>query len=90
MSKIRCSHILVEKHPKAQEILSELNSGVDFSELARRYSVCPSKKKGGDLGFFAKGQMVKEFERAAFKLKNGEISDIVKTKFGYHIIKRTD
>ncbi len=90
MSKIRCSHILVEKHPKAQEILSELNSGVDFSELARRYSVCPSKKKGGDLGFFAKGQMVKEFERAAFKLKNGEISEIVKTKFGYHIIKRTD
>ncbi|HEQ78102.1 MAG TPA: peptidylprolyl isomerase [Euryarchaeota archaeon] len=90
MSKIRCSHILVEKHPKAQEILSELNSGVDFSELARRYSVCPSKKKGGDLGFFAKGQMVKEFERAAFKLKNGEISDIVKTQFGYHIIKRTD
>jgi len=90
VSKIRCSHILVEKHPKAQEILSELNSGVDFSELARRYSVCPSKKKGGDLGFFAKGQMVKEFERAAFKLKNGEISDIVKTQFGYHIIKRTD
>lgn len=90
MSKIRCSHILVEKHPKAQEILSELNNGVDFSELARRYSVCPSKKKGGDLGFFAKGQMVKEFERVAFKLKNDEISDIVKTQFGYHIIKRTD
>jgi parvulin-like peptidyl-prolyl isomerase len=89
MSKIRVSHILVEKHPKAMEILEELRNGADFEKLAKDNSKCPSKKNGGDLGFFGKGQMVKEFEKAAFNLESGEISDIVKTQFGYHLIKRT-
>ena len=89
VSKIRASHILVEKHSQALKVLEELEKGADFKELTRRYSQCPSKKRGGDPGFFSRGQMVKEFERAAFDLKVGEVSPPVKTQFGYHIIKRT-
>ncbi|MFQ5975844.1 MAG: peptidylprolyl isomerase [Candidatus Hydrothermarchaeales archaeon] len=90
MTKIRASHILVEKHSEAVALIEEIKKGESFAELARKHSICPSRKRGGDLGFFGHGQMVKEFERAAFKLKKGEVSDIVKTKFGYHIIKLTD
>lgn len=89
VSKIRASHILVDKHSKALRILEELKKGEDFKELARRYSQCPSRKRGGDLGFFGRGQMVKEFEQAVFVLKVDEVSPPVKTQFGYHIIKRT-
>lgn len=89
VSKIRASHILVEKHSQALRVLEELKKGADFGELASRYSQCPSRKRGGDLGFFGRGQMVKEFERAAFALKVGEVSQPVKTQFGYHIIKKT-
>jgi len=89
MSKIRASHILVEKKSQAETILRELEKGADFKELAQRHSTCPSKKKGGDLGLFGKGQMVPSFEKAAFKLPVGNLSGPVKTKFGYHIIKRT-
>lgn len=89
MSKVRASHILVEKHPLALQILEELKKGADFAQLAAKHSVCPSRKSGGDLGSFGKGQMVREFEAAAFSLKAGETSNIVKTQFGYHIIKRT-
>lgn len=88
-SKIRASHILVEKHSQALQILEELKRGKKFKELARKHSTCPSGKKGGDLGIFGRGQMVKEFEKAAFALKVGEVSQPVKTKFGYHIIKKT-
>ena len=86
--KIRAKHILVEKRSEAERILEELKKGAKFEDLARKYSLCPSKKRGGDLGEFGRGQMVKEFEKAAFALKVGEISGIVKTQFGYHIIKR--
>jgi peptidyl-prolyl cis-trans isomerase C len=88
-SKIRASHILVEKHSQALRVLEELRAGRGFDELARLHSTCPSGKRGGDLGPFGRGQMVKEFERAAFALKVGEVSQPVKTQFGYHIIKRT-
>lgn len=88
-SKIRASHILVEKHSQALRVLAELEAGGGFDELARRHSTCPSGKRGGDLGSFGRGQMVKEFERAAFALKVGEVSQPVKTQFGYHVIKRT-
>jgi parvulin-like peptidyl-prolyl isomerase len=88
-TKIRASHILVEKQSQAIKVQEELKAGANFSELARKYSTCPSGKRGGDLGQFGRGQMVKEFEVVAFALKPGQVSDPVKTKFGYHLIKRT-
>lgn len=87
--KIRASHILVDKQSHALKVLEELKAGRDFKELARKHSTCPSGKRGGDLGFFGQSQMVKEFEKAAFALKVGEVSEPVKTQFGYHIIKKT-
>ncbi|MGD2200347.1 MAG: peptidylprolyl isomerase [Candidatus Bathyarchaeota archaeon] len=88
-SKIQASHILVEKHSQALKILEEIKAGQSFAKLAKKYSTCPSKKRGGDLGMFGRGKMVKEFEKAAFALKVGEVSGLVKTQFGYHIIRRT-
>ena len=95
MSKIRVSHILVPKYSQAEALLNQLKSinpkqlPTVFKKLASENSTCPSKKRGGDLGFFGRGQMVKEFEKAAFALQAGDLSGIVKTKFGYHIILRT-
>lgn len=86
---IRASHILVKDEGKAKEIAKELESGADFAELAGKHSLCPSKENGGDLGFFDRGQMVSEFEEAAFSLSVGEVSGPVKTQFGYHIIRLT-
>lgn len=88
--KIRCAHILVEKHSKALEVLDKLAKGESFAKLAEQYSIDGSRKRGGDLGFFGKGMMVKEFENAAFALEKGQVSGIVKTQFGYHIIKRLE
>ncbi len=89
MAKIKASHILVKKRSEADGILKEIQTGTDFADLARKHSLCSSKNKGGSLGFFTRGKMVKEFEKAAFSLAKGELSDVVKTEFGYHIIKRT-
>jgi parvulin-like peptidyl-prolyl isomerase len=90
VDKIKCSHILVEKESVAKEILEKIKNGEDFSKLAMEYSKDGSRRRGGDLGYFGRGMMVKEFENAAFKLKKGEVSGIIKTQFGYHIIKRTE
>ncbi|TXT57770.1 MAG: peptidyl-prolyl cis-trans isomerase C (rotamase C) [Candidatus Thorarchaeota archaeon] len=88
--KVRASHILVEKHSQALDLIRRVQEGEDFGALAREHSSCSSAKKGGDLGYFSRGQMVKEFERAAYDLSVGAITtNPVKTQFGYHIIKRT-
>ncbi len=88
--KIKASHILVADEKTAKEIEDKLKSGDKFEDLAKQYSTDPgSAQNGGDLGWFAKGSMVKEFEDTAFKLKEGEVSAPVKSDYGYHIIKVT-
>jgi len=86
--KVQCAHILVKTEQEARSVLERLDKGEKFANMAKEVSLCPSAKRGGDLGTFGRGKMVKEFENAAFALKKGEISPVVKTKFGYHIIKR--
>ncbi|MGB9914758.1 MAG: peptidylprolyl isomerase [Candidatus Bathyarchaeales archaeon] len=88
--KVHCAHILVKTESEAKAVLERLKKGEKFSAIAQQVSLCPSKKRGGDLGTFTRGKMVMEFENAAFALKKGEISGIVKTQFGYHIIKRLE
>ncbi|HDI51475.1 hypothetical protein DRQ15_03700 [candidate division KSB1 bacterium] len=88
--KMRAAHILVKTEAEALHILQQLRQGADFEELAKKYSLDPSARKGGDLGYFGKGELLKEFEEAVLKLKPGEISGVVKTPLGYHIIKRIE
>jgi len=99
---VKASHILIgvdqkataeEKKAakeKAEKLHKELVAGADFAALAKGNSTCPSSQQGGDLGYFGKGQMVPAFEAAAFALKPGEVSEVVETNFGYHVIKVTD
>lgn len=81
------SHILVDSEDKAKDIKAKIDKGEDFASLAQVHSACPSKANGGDLGTFHRGQMVKEFDDKVFSMSLGEISEPVKTQFGYHIIK---
>ena len=90
-TEINASHILVKTKNEAVSIINKLNNKSQFSELARAYSIGPSAKNGGNLGWFGPGQMVKEFEKAAFLLEKGNISQKpIKTKFGFHVIKLND
>lgn len=84
---VNAKHILVESEEKAQQVIAEIKNGKAFEEAAEEFSSCPSKAQGGNLGNFGRGQMVPEFEEAAFNLQIGELSKPVKTQFGYHIIK---
>ena len=104
--QVRASHILIKPDKsdpnadpneaeaadkaKIEQLLEKIKAGADFAELARANSACSSAAKGGDLGLFAKGRMVPPFEKAAFELEVGQVSNVVKTRFGYHIIKVTD
>jgi parvulin-like peptidyl-prolyl isomerase len=88
--KVHCTHILVKTETEAKTILERLNKGEKFANIAKEVSLCPSGKNGGDLGTFGRGKMVKEFETAAFALSKGQTSGPIKTKYGYHIVKRLE
>ena len=100
--RVKASHILIKVDPQANAaqkaeaqkkidlVQAKLQKGEDFGALAKEYSEGPSGPKGGDLGYFTRGQMVKAFEEAAFAMKPGEVSGVVETRFGYHLIKVTD
>lgn len=86
--KLKAKHILVKHEYEAKDILRKLQEGKSFEELAKDFSICPSARNGGDLGEFPKGRMVPAFEKALMQLKENEVSGIVRTQFGYHLIKR--
>jgi peptidyl-prolyl cis-trans isomerase C len=88
--RVHCAHILVKTEQEAKTVLERLKKEEKFGNIAREVSRCPSGKRGGDLGTFTRGKMVKEFETAAFTLQKGETSPVVKTQFGYHIIRRLE
>jgi len=89
-NKVNAAHILVKTEQAAWALLTYMKQGKSFEELAKERSLCPSRKKGGSLGWFSRGQMVKEFENAAFSAKKGDIVGPVKTEFGWHLIKILD
>jgi peptidyl-prolyl cis-trans isomerase C len=88
--EVRARHILVETEDEAKAVLAELKKGTDFAEMARQKSKDPGASEGGDLGYFTKDQMVPEFADAAFKLEKGQLSDPVKSAFGWHVIRAED
>lgn len=89
-TQVRAEHILVKTAAEAQQIKREIDNGGSFEYYAKSYSMCPSGRNGGDLGYFSKGQMVPEFERAAFTTPVGQVSKPVYTQFGWHLIKVID
>ena len=89
LNKIKCSHILVKKQSEASGVMERLKNGEKFGKLAKEMSIdSGSAKRDGNLGYFGRGVMVKPFEEAAFNLQIGQISEPIKSEFGYHIIKR--
>ena len=89
-NRINASHILVKTETEALACLTDIKHGKSFESLAQEKSLCPSKKRGGSLGWFGRNQMVPEFEKAAFSGKKGQIVGPVKTPFGYHLIRIND
>lgn len=87
VTSVKASHILVDSKTEADLIKSKIDGGESFESLANQYSKCPSGADGGNLGYFRRGQMVKEFEDVAFDLPVGKVSSPVKTQFGWHLIK---
>jgi len=87
---LRASHVLVKTEDEAKDILVELSNGRNFEDLARARSIDPTAKIGGDIGYFTRNQLVPEVEEACFSMQPGEISGIVNSKFGYHVIKLTE
>jgi peptidyl-prolyl cis-trans isomerase C len=89
MAKARARHILVEDKTLCLDLLNKINEGTDFAEVAAAHSKCPSGQKGGDLGEFGPGMMVKEFDKVVFSGDIGHIYGPIKTQFGYHLIEIT-
>jgi len=89
MSRARARHILVDTEAECIDIKTQINEGADFSEMAREYSLCPSREQGGDLGEFSPGQMVEEFDTVVFNEEIGKVHGPIKTQFGYHLIEIT-
>lgn len=89
-TQVRAEHILVKTAVEAQQIKKEIDNGGDFEYYARMYSICPSGRNGGDLGYFERGQMVREFEKAAFNTPVGEVTNPIYSQFGWHLIKVLD
>lgn len=88
--QVRASHILVPSEQACNDLKSKIESGsLSFEDAAKQHSTCPSKARGGDLGFFGRGQMVKPFEEAAFNAADDQVVGPVQTQFGYHLIKKT-
>ena len=83
---VKASHLLVKTEEEALKLKEEIANGKEFAKAAEEVSLCPSGQNGGDLGYFTKGQMVKEFEDAAFSMEVGEVSAPIKTQFGYHLL----
>lgn len=91
VTQVAAKHILVNDRETAEKLRSDiLNKKISFENAAKKFSTCPSKDQGGDLGFFERGAMVKEFENAAFSLSVGEISQPIQTEYGWHLIKVYD
>ena len=88
--QVHAAHILVKKEDQAKDLLARVKTGENFSDLAKKFSDCPSGRNGGDLGWFGKGQMVQEFDKAAFEGAKGAVVGPVKTQFGWHLIKIID
>lgn len=88
--QVHAAHILVKKEDDAKMLLTKITAGENFSELAKKHSDCPSGRRGGDLGWFGTGQMVREFEEAAFKGARESVVGPVRTQFGWHLIKILD
>jgi len=88
--EVRAAHILVPTEDEANALKARIEKGEAFESLAKEYSKCPSGRSGGDLGYFRRGQMVREFEEAAFELEAGKTSEPVRTQFGWHLIKVYD
>ena len=88
MDTVKAKHILVDQEYECQDIIKKIEDGSSFEEMAEKFSKCPSGQRGGDLGEFGRGRMVKAFEEAAFELAVDQVSAPVQTQFGYHLIKR--
>lgn len=88
MDQLKASHILVKHEYEAKDLQKKIADGKPFEELAQDFSLCPSSRQGGLLGEFPRGKMVPAFEKALLTLKPGEISGVVRTQFGYHLIRR--
>jgi peptidyl-prolyl cis-trans isomerase C len=89
-NKVHAAHILVKSEGEANGLMAKVKAGESFADLAKKHSGCPSGKAGGDLGWFGRNMMVKEFEDAAFGGKKGEVVGPIKTQFGWHLIKIVD